>query len=178
MKNKNILQHDHVFLRAMEPEDLDVLYNWENDSDNWLVSNTITPFSKFTLDQFISSSNQDIYQSRQLRMMIINKQDGKAIGAIDLFDFDPFHLRAGIGILIGEKNERKKGYASEALEVIISYAGKVLLLKQLYCNIAENNEHSLDLFIDKSFILSGKKIDWIKTDDGFLTEFFLQLQLF
>ena len=140
--------------------------------------NTLTPFSKFTLSKFIESSSQDIFESKQQRFMIVLKETDEAIGAIDLFDFDPFHLRAGVGIILGEKKFRKKGLAREALEVIISYAGKTLLLKQLYCNITEDNEDSLKLFIEKSFVITGQKRDWVKTGKGWLTEYFLQLQLF
>lgn len=175
---ENILHNNNIFLRAMEPSDIDLMYDWENLPENWMVSDTHKPFSKYTLEKFIESSTKDIYETRQLRLMIIDNSNKKAIGAIDLFDFDPFHLRAGVGILIGEKKARKKGYASEALEVLISYAGKVLLLKQLYCNIGENNEESLKLFIEKSFVITGQKKDWIKTNNGFLVEYFLQLQLF
>jgi diamine N-acetyltransferase len=110
--------------------------------------------------------------------MIVLKANEEAIGTIDLFDFDPFHLRAGVGILLGNSEQRKKGFASQALEIIISYAGKSLLLKQLYCNISENNEDSLKLFISKSFVITGQKKDWLKTRDGWMTEYFLQLQLF
>ena len=175
---ENILHNDNIFLRAMAPSDIDLMYEWENLPENWMVSDTHNPFSKYTLEKFIESSTKDIYETRQLRLMIIAKSNKKAIGAIDLFEFDPFHLRAGVGILIGEKKDRKKGYASEALEVLISYAGKILLLKQLYCNIGENNEESLKLFIEKSFVITGQKKDWIKTNNGFFVEYFLQLQLF
>jgi diamine N-acetyltransferase len=175
---KNIFEHDNIFLRPLETDDLEKLYEWENDSENWLVSNTLTPFSKYTLAKFIETSSQDIFESKQQRFMIVLKENNEAIGAIDIFDFDPFHLRAGIGILIGDKRFRKKGLAREALDVIISYAGKTLLLKQLYCNISEDNEDSLKLFIEKSFVITGQKRDWIKTGKGWLTEYFLQLQLF
>lgn len=180
-KNKpmnDLLQHDNIYLRALETEDLDLLYRWENSTDHWLVSNTLTPFSKYTLAKFIESSSQDIFESKQLRLMIVKKEKNEAIGCIDLFDFDPFHLRAGIGIIIGEIDERRKGYASEALEAIISYSGKSLMLKQLYCNITDGNEESLNLFISKSFVITGQKHDWIKTPEGWKTEYFLQLQLF
>ncbi len=175
---KNIFQHENIYLRALEADDLEKLYKWENDTEYWNVSNTLTPFSKFTLSKFIESSSQDIFESKQQRFMIVLKETDEAIGAIDLFDFDPFHLRAGVGIILGEKKFRKKGLAREALEVIISYAGKTLLLKQLYCNITEDNEDSLKLFIEKSFVITGQKRDWVKTGKGWLTEYFLQLQLF
>ena len=47
------LSNDKVLLRALEPEDVELLYGWENDSDLWQVSNTIAPYSKYVLTQFI-----------------------------------------------------------------------------------------------------------------------------
>ena len=178
MTAEDILQHERVLLRALEHSDLELLYEWENDTAGWKVSNTLEPFSKYTLGRFIENAGKDIFEQRQLRMMIVLRETGNAIGAIDLFDFDPHNLRAGVGIIIGEKSERKKGYASEALEILISYAAKVLMLKQLFCNITEDNDDSLKLFISKHFTITGKKIAWLKTPGGFKTEYFLQLQLY
>jgi diamine N-acetyltransferase len=97
------------------------------------------------------------------------------LGAIDLFDFDPFHQRAGIGILISNKNDRQQGYASEALQTLIIYSFTVLRLKQLFCSISEDNQQSLRLFIKNGFVITGQKTDWIKKGDDWLTEYFLQL---
>ena len=44
-----ILETDSVRLRALEPEDIDVLYKWENDTRIWKMSNTVAPFSKYVL---------------------------------------------------------------------------------------------------------------------------------
>ena len=96
-----LLKGELVALRAMEPTDLELLYRWENDSDVWTISNTRTPFSKYVLKNFIETSSQDIYTAKQLRLMIDENATGETIGIIDLFDFDPFHLRVGVGILIG-----------------------------------------------------------------------------
>src|SRR5512145_603488 len=122
-----------VSLRAMEPEDVEILYRWENDRSIWHLSNTLTPMSHFHLEQFVLSAAQDIYVTRQMRMMIaLNEpQEGiKTIGSIDLFDFEPAHRRAGVGILIHE-NFRGKGYASEALGIFINYVTETLHLHQL-----------------------------------------------
>ena len=127
-----------IFLRALEPIDIEVLYQWENNTENWQVSNTISPFSRFVLEQYIASSHQDIYTNKQLRLMICLKTDTsitsetKTIGTIDLFDFDANNKRAGIGILIGETSERKKGFASEALQLLIDYCFDTLNLHQVY----------------------------------------------
>ncbi len=166
-----------VILRAPEPEDLDLLYIWENDPEIWKVSNTITPFSRYILSKYIESAHLDIYQTRQLRLMIdiITKgQKQKTIGAADLFDFEPFHSRAGIGILIGDTSERKKGYADNALKKVIDYCFGTLVLNQLYCNINIDNEKSILLFEKQGFKRVGiKKMNKVST--GFMDEILMQL---
>lgn len=167
-----------VILRAPEPEDIDLLYIWENDRLTWKVSNVITPFSKYIIKKYIENSHLDIYQTKQLRLMIDieeNSNEIKTIGSIDLFDFDPYHNRAGVGILIGEYSERKKGYASLALKQMIDYSFETLQLHQIYCNISEGNTESMKLFQKNGFVISGTKEGWMKTPQGYINEYFLQL---
>ncbi|MBN2681601.1 MAG: GNAT family N-acetyltransferase [Bacteroidales bacterium] len=171
-----ILENGKIRLRAIEPEDLDLLFKWENNSSIWNVSNTLTPFSKHVLKQYLENSHLDIFQTKQFRF-IIETIDGKAIGTIDLFDFDPFHSRAGIGILIADKSSRNKGFGSDALNLLIKYSEKVLQLNQLYCNITKDNTLSLKLFEKAGFEKNGLKKNWIKTSNGYIDEYFLQLML-
>ena len=163
-----------INLRAIEPADIDILYKWEKDTSIWYLSNTIEPFSKFILEQYILSSNQDIYSKKQLRLMIDINESKKTIGSIDLFDFDPKNKRAGIGILIN-KNERGKGYASEALELLINYSFHTLDLHQLYCNISADNNVSLKLFHNFGFEIIGLKKQWNFINDKWMDEYMLQL---
>lgn len=167
------LKGQHIFLRAIEPSDLDMLYEWENDTENWTISNTQTPFSRFVLEQYIASALQDIYSVKQLRLIICTEKN-QAIGSIDLFDFDPNHLRAGIGILIAEKSDRRKGYASEALELLIDYCFSTLNLHQLYSNITIDNEASVLLFQKHGFMITGMKKQWIRDAEKFKDELLLQ----
>ncbi|MDP4267371.1 MAG: GNAT family protein [Bacteroidota bacterium] len=164
-----------IRLRALEPTDVDVLYNWENDTSVWKVSNTLTPFSKFVIEEYIACSHNDIYTTKQLRLIIELKETCQSIGAIDLFDFDPCNRRVGIGILIGEKDFRSKGYASEALELMIKYVFNTLNLHQLYCNILTDNEQSINLFSKFGFKTAGLKKDWIFYNNKWYDELLLQL---
>src|SRR4030043_346732 len=157
---------DKINLRALEPEDLELLYEWENNSTYWTISNTVTPFSKYTLKRYMENSHKSIYETGQLRLMIEIISEEKTIGTIDVFDFDPFHKRAGLGILIADENQRRKGYASMALKCLIEYCFKTLQLHQLYCNILANNCESMDLFRKQGFIQTGTKKEWVKTSDG------------
>lgn len=162
----------NVSLRALEPKDAQILYEWENDAEVWKVSNTLVPFSMHLLEIYVNSA-QDIYLNKQLRFMICLKD--KAIGTIDLFDYEPFHQRAGVGIIIADKSQRQKGYASEALGIIVDYCFSILFLHQLYCNIESSNEQSLKLFLAKDFSIVGVKKDWNRTSDSFNDEYLLQL---
>ena len=166
---------EKITLRALEPEDLELLYEWENNNSYWVISNTVTPFSKFTLKRYLKHSHKNIYETGQLRLMIELIGEKKTIGAIDLFDFDPFHKRAGIGILIADETQRRKGYASMALKCLIQYCFTTLQLHQLYCNILANNTESIDLFEKLGFVRIGIKKEWVQTADGYLDEYMFQL---
>jgi len=167
---------DKIVLRALEPDDIDLLYQWENDRTSWHLSNTLTPFSRFALEQYIMTADQDIFAVKQLRLMIdkTGSKGKECIGAIDLFDFDPVNKRAGIGILIN-KNERNKGFASEALKLLIQYCFNTLELHQLYCNIETTNTGSIKLFQNQDFEIVGNKKDWIRKNSQWTDEYFLQL---
>jgi diamine N-acetyltransferase len=170
-----ILQNKDVELRALEPEDLEILYQWENDTEVWHVSNTFTPISRYVLKKYLENAGKDIYEMKQLRLMIQLSANKKPIGTIDLFDFDPYHKRAGIGILIADRNERNKGYARQALESLVIYCFEVLNIHQLFCNIAKDNEESISLFANSGFVISGIKIDWLfRGEDGYIDELTLQ----
>jgi diamine N-acetyltransferase len=168
------MRFEDITLRAPEPEDLELLYKWENDSKYWLLSNTFTPFSKYTLKRYIENSHKTIFEAGQVRLMIDHIREKTTIGTIDLFDFDAFHKRAGIGILI-DADYRKKGYASMALKCLIDYCFKTLGLHQLYCNILENNCESIELFGKQGFTRIGIKKDWIKSAEGYINEHMFQL---
>jgi diamine N-acetyltransferase len=172
MSNK-ILEFGKIRFRALEPDDIDLLYEWENDAEIWEVSNTYEPFSKYILSKYIKESQRDIYEAKEVRM-IIETLDGTAVGAIDLFDFDPFHFRAGVGILIHKEKDRKLGYATDALQLLCTYATNYLRLHQLYANIAEENSASIQLFTSNGFELCSTKKDWRNTLDGWKNELMFQ----
>lgn len=173
----SVLESENIRLRALEPADVDLLFRWENDTGLWMISNTLVPYSKYIIKQYIKNSHLDIYQTRQLRMMIDLKREDKVdtIGTIDLFDFDPYHLRAGIGILIKEEKDRKKGYAAEALKLFIHYCFQTLQLHQVYCNVSADNESSLKLFLKQGFIVVGEKKEWLRDGKTWRSEYLLQL---
>ena len=222
-----------VRLRAVEPEDAELLYEWENDPAVWAVSGTTEPFSREQIQRFIErqASGGDLLRTGQLRLMIeVPEPAGAAetgaaetgaaetgaaetgaaetgaaeteaaeteaepgmtdeakaanpnrtsrmfrtVGTIDLFEYDPLHGRAGIGILIYDRSDRGRGYAADAVETLCRYARERLRMHQLWCNVGAENEASLRLFRGLGFREIGRKRDWLWTPDGYGDEIMLQ----
>lgn len=162
MGTNKYLETSQIQLRALEPQDIHVLYSWENNTDIWADSSTIAPFSKDILEKYIENSHLDIYAARQLRLMIVLKSLQKTIGTIDLYDFDPHNSRAGIGIYIAPEFSGK-GYAYETLECLLDYCKNILLLHQVFSEVSVLNTKSLELFKKAGFSVSGIKKEWIRT---------------
>lgn len=166
------LKSSHILLRALTPEDLDFLELVENDENLWYLSDTIQPFSRSVLKEYLDNAHKDIYEVKQMRLVIAlhNKQP---IGFIDLYDFDPKNKRAGLGILILD-DYQSKGYGTEALELMLDYAFDVLDLHQLFASIIEENIRSLKLFRSFGFEVIGLKKDWRYNSGHFQSEYLLQ----
>lgn len=148
-----------VKLRAIEPEDLDMLYRIENDTQLWNVGATNVPYSRYTLHDYIATSSDDIYADRQVRLMVENAE-GQAIGMADLINFAPQHLRAETGIVIVD-GERRKGYGRAALDALCDYARRVLHLHQLYGVVAIDNEAALMLYQKAGFSRQSVLKEWL-----------------
>ena len=148
-----------VRLRAMEPEDLDLLYTIENDASLWGVGATNVPYSRYTLHDYIANASGDIYADGQVRLIIENA-DGQAIGIADIVNFNASHRRAELGLVI-QRPYRGKGYAASAIARLADYALSVLHLHQLYVVISSDNESCLRLFEHMGYQSSAVLPQWL-----------------
>jgi len=172
----NLLEYGCIVLRALEPEDIDLLYKWENDTSLWEVSSARAPFSRHLLAEYLKDATRDVYEQKQVRLIIQNREL-QAVGAADLFDFDPYHQRAAVGILIHRKEDRRHGYALDALLAIENYALNILGLRQLSASISEENSASIHLFEKAGYQVTGIKRQWLRTPSGWKDEWFFQKML-
>ena len=161
-----MLENENILLRAVEPEDLDRLYAWENNPQLWDVGNTRNPYSRYVLKQYIINSDKDIYETRQLRLMMASVLTGETVGTVDLFDFDIYNSRIALGLFV-DSTFQGKGYAKQSLHLVEEYVFGYLKINQLYCHIAENNTPSIRLFEQEYYYKNGLLKEWIKTANGF-----------
>jgi diamine N-acetyltransferase len=169
----NFPTNHHIRLRALEPEDIDLLYAWENDTSLWAWGCTVSPYSRYTLKEYIAHSHQNIYEAKQLRLMVEEIESSTGVGVIDLYDFDPHNRKAAVGILT-DASCRRKGIATQALNLLTDYAFSFLKLHQLYAYIPAGNEPSQRLFSRCGFSIAGILRDWITTEQGFSDVLFAQ----
>ena len=160
-------------LRALEPEDIEVMYGWENDTNVWRDSGTTAPFSRHVLSRLIEEQQFDIYATRQMRLVIEDVATRETVGAVDIFEFDPHNRRAGVGIIVSPPF-RQRGFALDALRALEQYASEILHLHQLWCSIAEDNTASLALFARAEYEQCGRRREWLLTTNGTVDEILMQ----
>lgn len=171
-----MLKGANIFLRAIEPEDATKVLLWENNPEHWRVSGTEAPYSMHGILEYINSI-QNFRQCGELRLMICLQRSKEAIGTLDLFDANFKHGRAGIGILIGEANERNKGYALESIELLKDYARTFLGFHNLAASVLEDNKASIKLFETAGFELVGIRKEWFFDHGKWIDERMYQLCL-
>lgn len=160
------LQGPHIQLRALEPEDLDMMYTIENDTSLWDISNRQVPYSREVLRQYIINSQADLYADKQVRLMMALHTTHETVGAIDLFNFEPLHRHAEVGIAVLQAH-RSKGYATEALQLLCDYAFRFLGMEQLVAHITTDNTLSMQLFSTCGFTPCGTLKRWWNVEGTF-----------
>lgn len=164
----------NIYLRAVEPQDLDWIFRWENAPEQAEISNRHSPFSRAVIERYIAEAHRDIFELGQLRLMIIESASDRPVGHTDLFELDAFHKRVGLGLLL-EPAARGRGYAAETLALMESYVFEHLDLHQLYCQVLIDNTDSLKLFKRRGFKECGTRRDWVRRGNEFVDEVMMQL---
>ena len=94
------------------------------------------------------------------------------MGIVDLFDFEPHPNRAACGIML-DRRYQGRGFATEALRLLMEYAYTFLKLHQLYVHIPWRT--SLAKLPRLGFVEAGTLKDWIRTPDGYSDVCIMQL---
>ena len=166
------METNQYHLRALEMQDLDVLFALENDPAIWKYTNRQHPYTKAFLMEYVMQSHLSLAEIGQLRLAIVDAQD-RVLGLVDLFDADLHHQRAAVGIAI-LRGKQNMGLGKQALKLLIDYCQSHLSLYQLYCEIDINNHSSKRLFESAGFVLCGTKKDWNYYDQAFHDVHFYQ----
>lgn len=168
-----LLHNDKISLRAPEPQDLDMMYMWENDSSLWNVGNAVAPYSRKQLWDYIEGYEADIFKSRQLRFVIVDNVSGNAVGTIDLYDFDPVNRHASVGILV-DSRYRGHGIGRSAVCLLCDYCSEHLGMHSLMAVTSRSNERGVALFHSCGFDACGCLRSWIRQGNAYEDAVLLQ----
>ena len=137
------IKGDKIILRSVDSSDIDTILLWENSSAEPLYGVYEEQFTREDVVQFVENQQRfSLAENEQLRLMICS-HEGERMGALDLTEYDG--EKAFVSILIFDLDNRRKGFAENALQLAISYA-ESLGLHALYANILPENLPSISLF--------------------------------
>lgn len=148
------LQGERIYLRYLVPDDVNEAYClWMNDpvTNKFLESrfylHTIETLRKYIVDKQAEGLNAFF--------AIFLKESSRHIGNIKLGPIDPHHHLADIGILIGEQDCWGKGYASEAISLVVAYAFETLGLHKVTAGCYAPNVGAIRAFEKAGFVQEG-----------------------
>lgn len=150
-----------IRLRAVEPEDVDLIFIWENDETLWRYGAVKGPISRHQLWNYAQNYDADPMKNGEIRFVVEDINTGEAVGCIDLTEIDSYNCRAQVGIFIS-KLHRNRGLAQDALSLLNDYACKILGLHQVWAVIGRENTSSISLFEKSGFKSCGCLRSWIK----------------
>lgn len=150
---------DDVALRALEPEDIDLIFEQENRPDIWKYSSLRGPISRNMLRRYIETYDQQPLQAGQIRLIVYIISTKEVVGIVDLYDIDCRCRTAKVAIMILQKF-KKKGYASKSLSLLHDYAIKSLGLRKLAAETSATNYAAIATFEKAGYVLSGRLKNW------------------
>lgn len=93
-------------------------------------------------------------------LWLIEDEQGEPIGHISLFGFDPTHRHAELALMIGERRVWNRGYAREALGVLLGHAFTPLRtgglgLHKVWLTVAAENRAAQRVYLACNFREEG-----------------------
>ena len=140
-----------ITLRSVDIDDVQTILMWENDPDLEPFSDPHDPYTEQQIVEFILAQQVGFEANGQIRLMI--DVAGRAVGAVDIFDYDG--SSADVGVLVYSEKDRRRGYATEALEAVKRYAPQ-WGIATLWATIDSENIASTALFRRCGFVKVDK----------------------
>lgn len=141
-----------VLLRALEPEDNEMLLSLLNDPNTeYMVDGASFPQSLSRQQAWLAAQTGD---TGTLRCAVVPFGEKKAVGTVILSDIDYRNGNGKLHIKLLPEG-RGKGYGSDAILAVCSYAFKELRLHSVYAHVVEPNELAHKLFRGCGFRKDG-----------------------
>jgi len=153
------VQGKNLYLRHLQASDLDRTWEWLHRPDIYSRIGVQVPFSK---EQQITWFNNLQTEQNKIVFAICRNCDDTHIGNLSIDTIDRRHHNARFSIFIAETNDRGKGYGSEALCLLESFAFQKLGLHKIWCKTDAGNPTVLRFYQHLGFFQEGvlKEHEW------------------
>jgi RimJ/RimL family protein N-acetyltransferase len=148
-----MLEGKLVRLRQIEENDLQELRDWRNSPTIRAYTRESRPLNMRNQMVWFESLVRD---ESNIMFVIEKKDDKKVLGCCGLTYINWKEGHGEISIYIGEQKWQEKGYASDALQILMKYGFTELRLHRIYAIIFAYNKASVTFFEKNGFVFEGK----------------------
>jgi ribosomal-protein-alanine N-acetyltransferase len=160
---RHFIEGERIYLREVRPSDVNEdYYRWMNDPEiTRYLESRFYPNSMEGLHDYVASKLGD---RDNVFLTIMLREDDRHIGNIKLGPINWIHRSADVGILIGEKDCWGKGYATEAIRLVVDYAFRKLNLRKVTAGCYSDHQGSLRAFEKAGFTVEGARKEQLFLD--------------
>lgn len=144
-----------VRLRGIEPEDWEVHYRWDQDSDTaQMLERAFFPNSQGRARKWAEAMSTQSGENDEFHFGIEELEGGTLVGAIAIHHCDPRvgHFAYGIGVI---PERRRKGYAAEAILLVARYYFHEMRYQKMNAQVYTDNAASMALHERLGFTREG-----------------------
>jgi RimJ/RimL family protein N-acetyltransferase len=142
MKKILELKSERLNMRTLSPDDVDLVLEWANDTE--VVKNFSFFQTDATRERILGYINEK-YESEADLLFAIFTAEGDYIGNAGLHEIDHVNDTARLGIIIGKRQFWNRGYAQEAIGLLLEYAFDAGGIHKVYVNFFSTNTRTLRL---------------------------------
>ena len=160
MKYFEKIKGDRLYLSPMNLEDAEIYTKWMNDKE---VTENLGGYS--TMVTLESEKNWIQSNSSDYNFAIVLKETDELIGNVSLINVNHINQTATLGIFIGEKEKRCKGYGRESIKLILNYGFNTLNLNNIMLTVYSFNERAIKTYKKIGFKTFGVRKNSVYRDN-------------
>lgn len=167
LNRKSFIEGQRIYLREVSLADVDRDYcRWMNDAE--ITQYLESRFEKWSVKKLKDYVSKILKNPDYVFFAIISKDENKHIGNIKIGPINRIHNFADVGIVIGERSYWGKGFATEAIKLVVNYAFNTLNLHKLTAGVYANNVGSIKAFQKAGFLVEGRRKKHFSLDGNYV----------
>jgi RimJ/RimL family protein N-acetyltransferase len=152
---KSLYQGTLINLAPLDVEkDAELISDWTHDAETMRLYEikAVRPYSPWKTKKMLESLEKEAEEKQRLYVFAIRSQvEKRLIGLVQIDEIDWAHGSGKVKLLIGDSQDRRKGYGKDTLKMVLHYSFAELNLHRLQAVIPEYNQAALAMFAQAGF---------------------------